>query len=155
MGVYLRVNEQQQTTNTYTLDAFTSQGMQEWLSDYAPDLSALTNILPQEVYNAIEYQYNQITDNNFTDAYPSDFWTITWDWGIISSTSSPTITHMNLYSLVVCLPIDASWNIIENTQYVYENINYDTGEYNTEFPLTQYQEWNSLWAVAVDIIPLS
>jgi hypothetical protein len=73
MGVYLRVNEQQQTTNTYTLDVFTSQGMQEWASDYAPDLSALANVLTQEVYNAIVNQYSQITGNNFTDAYPSDF----------------------------------------------------------------------------------
>ena len=104
-----------------------------------------------EVYNAIEYQYNQITGNTFTDASAGDYWTITWEnWGVISATSSPEITNMDLYSLVLCLPIDASWNIIENTQYIYDNSNYDT-----EFPLTQYQAWNSLWAVAVDILTLT
>lgn len=146
----MRVDEQQQTTNTFTVDEFTSQEMQEWASDYAPDLSALANVLSQGIYNAIDYQYNTITGNIFTDATPWDFWTITWDnWGVISSTSSPTITNMDLYPLVICLPVNSSWNVIENTQYVYENSNYDT-----EFPLTQYQTWNSLWAVAVDIFTL-
>lgn len=150
MWVYLRVDEQQQTANTFTLDAFTSQEMQEWLADYAPDLSVLANVLPQEVYNAIEYQYSQITGNTFTDASVGDVWTITWEnWGVISATSSPTITNMDVYPLVICLPVNSSWNIIENIQYIYENSNRDI-----EFPLTQYQTWNSLWAVAVDIFTL-
>lgn len=152
MGVYMRVDEQQQTTNTFTFEEFTSQEMQEWALNYMPDLSVLANVLPREVYNAIEYQYSQITGGaTFTDANPWDYWTITWEnWGVISSTSSPTITNMDLYSLVLCLPVDASWNVIENTQYIYDNSNYDT-----EFPLTQYQAWNSLWAVAVDILTLT
>lgn len=150
MWVYLRVDDWQQATNTFTYEAFTSQEMQEWVSDYAPDLSALANVLTQEVYNAIEYQYNIITSSIFTDASAGDFWTITWDnWGVISSTSSPTITNMDLYSLVLCLPVNSLWNVIENTQYIYDNSNYDTG-----FPLTQYQEWHDLWAVAVDILAL-
>ena len=147
----MRVDEQQQTTNTFTGDVFTSQEMQEWALNYMPDLSVLANVLPREVYNAIEYQYNEITGNTFTDANPWDYWTITWDsWDVISSTSSPTITDMDNYPFVLCLPIDDTWNIIENTQYICENINYDT-----EFPLTQYQAWNSLWAVAVDILTLT
>ena len=152
MGVYMRVDDWQQATNTFTIEEFTSQEMQEWVSDYMPDLSALANVLPWEVYNAIEYQYNQITGGaTFTDANPWDYWTITWDsWDVISSTSSPTITDMDNYPLVLCLPIDDTWNIIENTQYIYDNSNYDT-----EFPLTQYQAWNSLWAVAVDILTLT
>lgn len=152
MGVYMRVDNWQQATNTFTFEEVTSQEMQEWASDYAPDLSALANILPQEVYNAIEYQYNQITGNTFTDASPWDIWTITWEnWGVISATSSPTITDMKFYPLVLCLPVDSSWNVIYdwNVQYVYDNMYRET-----EFPLTQYQAWNSLWAVAVDTLTL-
>ena len=149
MWVYLRVDDWQQD-NTFILDELTSQEMQEWALDYAPDLSLLANMLPEWIYNDIEYQYNEITGNIFTDASAGDYWTITWDnWGVISATSSPEITNMDLYQLILCLPIDASWNIIENTQYIYDNSNYDIG-----FPLTQYQEWNSLWAVAVDVLTL-
>ena len=153
MGVYMRVDNWQQATNTFTIEEFTSQAMQEWLSDYAPDLSALANVLSQGIYNAIEYQFSQAISSAFTDASPWDFWTITWDWGVISATSSPTITNMDSYPVVLCLPIDDTWNIIENTQYIYENI-YEGGSYDTEFSLTQYQAWNSLWAVAIDIITL-
>lgn len=152
MGVYMRVDEQQQTTNTFTLETASSQEMQEWLSDYAPDLSALVNVLPREVYSAIEYQYNIITSAVFTDANPVDIWTITWEnWGVISATSSPTITDMDICPLALCIPVDSSWNVIYdwNIQYVYDNSNYDV-----EFPLTRYQVRNGLWAVAVDVLTL-
>lgn len=152
MGIYVRVDEQQQTTNTFTLEAFSSQEMQGWASDYAPDLSELANILPPWIYMAIEYQYNQITSGDFTSASAWDYWTITWENGsIISETSSPIITNMNLYPLALCIPVDSSWNVIYdwNIQYVYDNSNFDT-----EFPLTKYQEWHNLWAVAVDVLTL-
>ena len=152
MWVYFRVDNWQQATNTFTLSAASSQEMQEWISDYAPDLSALANVLPSGVYNAIEYQYNIITSRIFTDASAGDYWTITWDnWGVISATSSPTITDMDLYPLILCLPVDSSWHVIYgwSVQYVYDNSNYDT-----EFPLTEYQAWNGLWAVAVDILTI-
>ena len=135
--------------NEFTVEEYTSSVMQEWVSDYAPDMSELENLLWDTLVSLINSQLGSVL-HNYSPLDP--IWTITktW-WWTISATSSPLLSpegYATRYTL--CLPIDVNWNVIigNNIDYIY---NY-SGDYWYYFPSEKYLEWHNLWAVAVDIL---